>query len=204
MPVTAKDAADDCLARARGVLGTAATSGGARDDVARMALVMGVAALDTYMHAVVRARLSYNRGALPNALLRLDLPFEELTSLAETALAAQRAGRSTRPWVQVTNALHRRLLTATFQSCRGVEWAMALAGVGNVWNQVATGLNCTADEVKARLTSIVHRRNQIVHEGDLRRLVRPRQVDYNCIDAAQVPADLHWLAELIAALDSIL
>lgn len=169
-----------------------------------MALVMGVAALDTYMHAVVRTSLPNSHGALPKAIARLDLSFSELAQLADNTVAAQRANRTSRPWVQVKNALHRKLLKVTFQSYDDVGGAMAMAGVKKGWTKVAGQMACTADDIKTRLGRIVHRRNQIVHEGDLRRLVRPRQVEHNDIDGAEVQADLDWLEQLIGAIDAIL
>jgi hypothetical protein len=203
LPITPKNTADDCIARAKQVLAAAGSAGGAADDLRRMALVMGVAALDTYMHAVVVTHLSDNRTSLPKALKRLPLKFEELAQLAENTVAAQQAGNQSRPWVQVKNALHRKLLTVTFQSYEDVGDAMAMAGVKKGWTKVAQQLGCNVEEIRSRLGSIVHRRNQIAHEGDLRRLVRPRNIQHNTIDHDNVSSDLDWLGQLIGAIDTV-
>ncbi len=204
MPVAPKQVADDCLNRAKQILAQAAAAGAVADDLRRMALVMGVAALDTYMHAVVRTSLPNSHGALPKAIADLDISFSEMAQLADNTVAAQRDNRRSRPWVQVKNALHRKLLKVTFQSFDDVGKAMAMAGVKKGWSKVAGQMGCTVDEIKTRLGSIVHRRNQIVHEGDLRRLVRPRTVEHNDIDEAEVQDHLDWLEQLIGAIDEIL
>ncbi len=204
MPATPKDMADDCMARARAVLAAANTNTPVDNDLVRMALVMGVAALDTYMHAIIRAELTKNSNAVPKALSKLDLRFSELAQLANNTVAAQQKGKKSRPWVQVKNALHRRLLTETFQSYDAVGKAMSMAGIAKGWSQVATALGCSAKDIKSRLGKIVHRRNQIVHEGDHRRLVRPQAVTHNQVVPADIQGDLDWLDQLIGAIDGLL
>ena len=113
------------------------------------------------------------------------------------------ANRKSRPWVQVKNALHRKLLKMTFQSYEEVGTAMAMAGVSKGWRQVAKKIGCKADDIKSRLNDIVHRRNKIVHEGDLRRLQRPRVLKLNDIDGIKVSNDLDWLEQLIAGIDAV-
>jgi len=205
MPVTPKQAADDCLARAFAIRQQANNAGNAADDLARMALVMGVAALDTYMHALIRTCLQTASDQVPKALQGLKLDFKELTDLADATVQAQRTDRRSRPWVQVKNALHRALLSQTFQSYEGVGKAMAMAGLSNGWTNIAQqmGNDTSPADIKNRLNQIVKRRNQIVHEGDLRRLVRPRNIEYNQIDAAEVDDDLNWMQQLIDAIDQV-
>jgi hypothetical protein len=63
---------------------------------------------------------------------------------------------------------------------------------------------CAAADIEVRRGAIVHRRNQIVHEGDLRWLIRPQTIGLNGIAASTVSADIDWLDTLIAAVDAIL
>jgi hypothetical protein len=203
MPVTAKNASDDCIARARALLAHASAPGtapGLRDDLGRLALVMAIAAVDTYMHIVVLRRVSTVRGALPKALQELDIGFAQLTDLAEATVIAQRAGRASRPWVTVKHALQERLLRETFQTYDAVGSAMSMAGVKKAWSSIATHLGCTADDIRVRLNAIVHRRNKIVHEGDLRRMARPRAIQHSHIDLTSVQSDIDWLDQLLGAI----
>ena len=203
MPVTPKNAADDCIARARALLahaGIPGTAAGVRDDLGRLALVMAVASVDTYMHTLILRRVSNVRSALPKALRDLDIEFEWLTELADSTVIAQRTGRATRPWVSVKHALQERLLRKTFQSYDEVAAALAMVGVKKAWSTVAGNLVCSPEEIKNRLNSIVHRRNQIVHEGDLRRMARPRAIQHAPIDLMAVQADIDWIDQLLAAI----
>ena len=82
-----------------------------REDLRRLALVMGVVAVDAYMHWAVLRRLSEVRrqGELPKGLRQLQVPFDELASLAETTVTARRQRVDSRPWVQLKNAAQKRL-----------------------------------------------------------------------------------------------
>jgi len=206
MPVTPKNASDDCIARARALLahaGAPGTSAGLRDDLGRLALVMAVAAIDTYMHTLVLRRVSTVRGAIPKALQDLDIDFARLTELADATVVAQRAGRVSRPWVSVKHALQERLLRETFQSYAAVGSAMSMVGVKKAWSSVAAHLGCAADDIQIRLTSVVHRRNKVVHEGDLRRMARPRAIQHSPIDLALIKSDIDWIDQLLAGIAHI-
>lgn len=121
MPFLPKQAADSSVRRARRFLdlanGTLRVTR-VKNDLRRMALVMAVAAVDSYMHGLVMRRIAEVRqhSDLPKPLARLEIPFSEIADLANTSIHAQRAGKRTRPWVQVKASLQRRLLKETFQS----------------------------------------------------------------------------------------
>ena len=134
MPFLPKQTAESCLRRSRRFLDLAQNNLPVRqvkNDLRRMALVMAVAALDSYMHGIVLRRVAdvRRRADLPKPLARLEVPFGELADLADASINAQRGGRDTRPWVQVKASLQRRLLKETFQSYDQVATAFAIAGV---------------------------------------------------------------------------
>ena len=99
--------------------------------------------------------------------------------------------------------MQKRLLKETFQSYEQVAIAFSWAGVEKSWSRVAAKLGVQADAIKSRLNSLVHRRNQIVHEGDITRASRPQKLRYNDVDHAQVVADVHWIAALIQAIEQV-
>jgi len=203
-----KDAADSCIRRARRFLdlaGKPLSDSKARNDLRRMALVMSVAAIDSYMHALVLRRLADVRRAadLPKALSKLDLPFSQLADLADAANAAQRQKKRSRPWVQVKAALQERLLTETFQSFEQVATALSMTGIKEAWRKIADELGETSQENKDWLNRLVHRRNQVVHEGDLKRAARPRKLKFNDIDPSSVKQDVDWMEALIDAIDKV-
>jgi hypothetical protein len=170
-----------------------------------MALVMAVAAVDSYMHGVVMRRIAHvrRRVDLPRPLARLEIPFSRIADLADTYIDAQRAGRRTRPWVQVKASLQQRLLKETFQSFEQVTTALAMAGVDDAWSKIASGMGETVRNIRDRLNALVHRRNQIVHEGDMKRVSRPRKLRFNQIRHADVQDDIRWVASLIDAADNV-
>lgn len=166
---------------------------------------MAITAVDSYMHWLVYHRISEVRkeGDLPKSLAKLDLPFTEMAALADATVRGRNAGKDTRPWVQVKNVMQKRLLKETFQSYEQVAIAFSWAGIEKPWSRVATKLNIQADDIKSRLNPLVHRRNQIVHEGDIARASRPQKLKYNDIDHAEVAADVDWIASLIAAIEQV-
>src|SRR5438045_2853655 len=208
MPFLPKEAADSCLRRARRFLKLANAPlavSQSRNDLKRMALVMTVAAVDSYMHGVVLRRVARvrRRDDLPAPLARLDLPFAEIGNLADAALDARRKGTKARPWVQVKAALQRRLLKETFQSFDQVGRAFAIAGVEKAWSRVAEILEEPSEHIKCRLDSLVHRRNQIVHEGDLMRASRPRGLKFNAIRNVYVKQEVDWVETLIMVMEIV-
>mgnify|MGYP000730495414 FL=1 len=201
MPATPKQAAQDVLDRSRALLtlDQAHTPAEVRADIRRMSLAMGVAAIDTYLHWAVRGS---DLDVLSAKLAKLDISFSDLLEMGDTSVYARRNDIQDRPRVRARNVLNRQLLTMTFQTPRQVEDALSMAGVTKVWSKLETAFvpKSTSKEIKDRLNGIVHHRNQIVHEGGLRRLVRPQAVTRQEIGRANVNDDLDWIQSFVDAL----
>jgi len=85
VPFTPHDAAAHTLSRAEGLLDAASGSrlpAGVADDLRRLAVVMAVAAIDTYMHRLIVSR-AYEHDELPGKLAGLNIPFEQALALAD-------------------------------------------------------------------------------------------------------------------------
>ena len=208
--LTPRVAANLCLKRANRVLALARSlSSGPytrqRNDLRRFALVMAVTALDTYMHRAIMKAASVERsgGNLPRALRDERVPISSLEELAKAVVEGRKKGVHTRPWVRVRNTLHRALLRRTFQSFDDIGRGMSQLGVQNGWSKVAVELGTAPAEIRERLNRIVLRRNQVVHEGDFVRQVRPQQVKYNSVDDEVVRDDVRWVSELLNAIDQV-
>lgn len=80
-----------------------------------------------------------------------------------------------------------------------------MAGLGGRWKAIseAFGSSEDASEIKQRLNAIVVRRNQIVHEGDYRRLERPRNKGKNSMSYSEASDSIDFLERLIRAIHSI-
>lgn len=203
-----KQAANTCIRRAKRFLELADNHlpvNRAKNDLRRMALVMAVAAIDSYMHSLILRRIAAVRRSadLPKSLARLDIPFSEFARLAGASIKAQREGRTSRPWVQVKSSLQERLLKETFQSYDQVAIALSIAGVEKCWSKITAELGETVDENKEWLNNLVKRRNQIVHEGDMKRAPRPQKLRFNDINQAEAEQEVEWVETLIMAIDKV-
>ena len=204
MPLQPKEAADNALTRARAILQYSQEYKMAdelSDDLVRNALVMGIAALDTYLHAAVMRKLTAWKPK--SALGRLDIRFDELCDLIEQATKEKAANPKTRQWEKVKGALHERLLKTSFQSSAQVGTAMKMCGVNNGWHKIEKQRGIKAASLKSRLDQVVRRRNVIVHESDQKRAKRPRVVRLLPVDPGRVKRDLTWLERLIEAIDDV-
>jgi hypothetical protein len=207
VPFTPYDAATHAMGRARALLRESSPkqkrgSAPLRTDLRRLAVVMAVAALDTYMHRLVLERAFWGP-ELPPALARLDVRFDQLLAQAdETAAAARNAPRNTRPRVGVKRQLRDRLLRETFQNFDDVSKALSMAGQSSKWGVIGKELNppMSPEDIKRRLNGIVVRRNQIVHEGDYSRLERPQRATRNPMSPSDAAADVAFLGALIDAI----
>ncbi|WP_329266513.1 hypothetical protein [Streptomyces sp. NBC_01451] len=205
MPMTALDAANDVLARARGLLALDAPNLAdlVREDIRRTSLALGVAALDTYMHWAIRS-VSFAH-PLPKELRKVPVTFGKMLAMADGSVAARKNGIANRPQVQARNALNEQLLTMTFQGSGQIEKGLKLLDKKDVWRNLAAAMQPAAKpaDLKARLDEISFRRNMIVHEGDLTRLERPQRIKREAIKGPAVQADLDWLQSFISALATL-
>lgn len=86
---------------------------------------------------------------------------------------------------------------------------MAGVGVGakgKKWDLIGKKLDppMRASEIRERLNGIIMRRNQIVHEGDYRRLDRPQNARRNPMTTAQARSDILFIADLIDAIHAVI
>ncbi len=200
-------AATDCIGRANALLAGASNAANApvADDLRRVSIVMGVAALDTYMHRLIVER-AYRHQTLPGRLARLDFSFQYALDQADAAGDAARAQPyNSRPRVPLKRVLRDRLLRETFQRYDDVSNALGMAGLSGNWGPIGQALVPPLQpvEIERRLNAIVDRRNQIAHEGDYSRLDRPQTARTNTITQHEAADDIAFLASLIDAIHSV-
>lgn len=205
MPAKALDAASDVLNRADALLELeqVAQPDLVKDDLRRMALALGVAALDTYLHWAIRGVEIHK---IPTALANLDVTFGELVEMGTKSVAARKHGINDRPATRARYVLNEKLLTMTFQSAKQVEAALAMVGVKKCWTKLAAtySTHTTPADLRQKLNDLSHRRNKIVHEGDIRRRQRPQKITHEKIRRSDVESDLAWLRRFVTALDHVI
>lgn len=129
-------------------------------DLYRASLVLGVSALDYFVHEFVRrGMLEINRGSRPatDAYLAFRVP-----------LSAAQSGIATSPqdgWLD--QAIREAHSWPSFQHPDKIADAVRLITGIKLWDSVAQELGSDAKQVKASLITIVDRRNKIAHEADM-------------------------------------
>ncbi len=162
----ALDQFNDNISRARVLSGLATslasltTTAIDLSDIYRASLVLGVSALDQFVHEFVRiGMLEVHRGNRPvtDANLAFRIP-----------LGAARLGIAdpTRDdWLDAT--VREAHSWQSFQHPDKIADAIRLVSGVKLWEDVAKEAGTDAKAVKVRLTAIIDRRNQIAHEADM-------------------------------------
>jgi hypothetical protein len=175
-----------------------------RDDLRRLAIVMAVAALDTYMQRLVVSN-AYKQTPMPRKLADVTIRFGDLIELADAAVVASREDRNIRPRVPAKRLLRERLLRETFQRYERVGEAMAMAGKAKSWEDIAAAMpgGLTQEAVRSSLNSLVERRNAIVHEGDYERLDRPQRATVTRVSPREARQSVKFISDLIGAIHQL-
>ena len=197
--------AEDLLKRAAALVSQACATGqpieadSVEADILRSAWAFVGAAIDTYFHERVRRALL--EPPLSSAARKYEVTVGDVEDLVEAFLKDR---EKTRPRVRLKNAIHKQLLTVTFQGSRNIERAFALIGSPSPWTKVSKELGETrADAVKSRLDKQYARRNNIVHEGDFKTQSRPQRVKHAAIEASIVCEEIAWTSEFLRATDRV-
>jgi hypothetical protein len=129
-------------------------------DLLRAQIVMGVSALDHYIHEITRlGMLEVLSGSRPrtNAFLRFQVTMD--------AAMAGLSGGGGISWFE--DQIREKHGYLAFQHPDTIADAIRLFSSYELWPLVCTKLGLTVQDVKTRLRLIVERRNKIVHEADL-------------------------------------
>jgi hypothetical protein len=142
-----------------GYLQGALTSAVDTTDLLRAELVLGVSALDYYVHEVTRLGIQEShvgQRTRTDAFSRFNV---SMASVYEGLADPTQTG-----WLD--DAVRERLGWQSFQHPDKIADALRLVTEVRLWDAVATRLGVAADSVKQTLALIVDRRNKIAHEAD--------------------------------------
>ena len=161
-------------------------------DLLRMSLVLVVSALDYYVHEVVKyGMVEAYRGERPQtdkfAKFRIPLAKFLHTNVANPVTVQE--------WLR--DEIERQFGWKSFQRPDRISEALKHVKEGGPWSEVATALSSQRDEIIARLTSIVDRRNDIVHEADIDPISGRRRD----ITKEEVRESLEFVREVVKALN---
>ncbi|MGP5218940.1 hypothetical protein [Arthrobacter rhombi] len=204
MTVTPLKAATDVLDRAEAMLALDASPASdlVREDIRRLSWAMASASIDTFLHWRV-ARVDLNTDTLHRELRNLDVGFGDLVRMGRGDVLARRENRNNRPLVRVRNVLHERILRDTFQSKKGIERALNMCGIPDIWGSLAREMGETKTEIIDHVNSLANRRNAIVHEGDIQRQSKPRAIKHHPIESTDITMELAWVRKFVMALNVV-
>lgn len=141
----------------------------------RSEYVLIVSAFDSYLHGIVRRKLSENFFNSTPLSTALSLPIADYAAIHnETDIMIQRQ--------LLDVALRKQLEKDSYQSPTSVEYALNLIGVKRIWSASSSAFADTAENIKKRLALIVQRRNQIAHESDMEPTGVQRSINQQTVD----------------------
>jgi hypothetical protein len=128
------------------------------DNLLRAALTMLVSAIDTSIHELIISAIMYE--------LREDKSIFQIEDVKVSVYVYKEADLEERLRL-IESELRRQYAKESFQSSRQVENVISKIGISKIWSKLSDILGQSPEDIKRKLDLLVHRRNQIVHEGDL-------------------------------------
>ena len=177
----------------------------ALDDLLRSSLVMGVSALDRYVHErVVKGVVSaYGHGSLNAVQRSFSLPMSLTFEVIDTMRRAQRDNKRVRPANDVRNLVQEHIHKRTFQKWNDIVNAFKLIGVEELGDHVRDRMKVkNVKLVTDQLDQILKRRNEVVHEGDLIIHKRGGEERLHAIRPSVVRRQLQFLRDFVLVLDA--
>jgi hypothetical protein len=178
----------------------------ALDELLRSALVIGVSALDRYVHErVTKGIVSAMRAGNLNRQQRdFAIPVATAIQIADRVRAARNSPKALRPANEIRKAVQEVIHKQTYQGWRDIEGALRVDGTTGLAGKLQTAYRVASfDPLKKELNQIVRRRNEIVHEGNLEVHQRGGGVNRNPIEHKFVEDSLKFLEDLVTHLEQV-
>jgi hypothetical protein len=178
-------------------------------ELSRAALTFGVSALDRYMHDIVEhyaiSMLAGPFTDIPKSLGDFSMPLKVTEQCLKKALESRNreAYAKTRPRIILRQKFREALNKKTFQKYEDISNAFGLLNLNNPWDNIATEMNISSVILKKRINSITHRRNKIVHEGDIQHGHKRKKIKLNDIKHNDTVEDIKWLDAFVKAIDKM-
>lgn len=168
-------------------------------ELLRAALTAGVSAFDRYVHDLYTDHFSkFLASGSPD---KYHVTVRAAERAIAKALESRTGGKKTRPRQVLKERFRSEINSQTFQGSKQVTEALSKLGLKKFWKRIANGLDMTTDTLHERLDKIVRRRNQIVHEGDIKHGSKKQSVQLNKITSVGVREDLAWIRLLVSEIE---
>jgi hypothetical protein len=133
------------------------------DELLRAEIVLGVSALDCYIHDIVRIGMgqAFKAGkGESNAYLSFGVSLDFVKKLLSTTNDSDKLGL-------FEHEIRRLHSFRTFQTAENISQALSLIGIKSMWEKVGNSIGVSPADTRMRLNLIIDRRNCIAHESDI-------------------------------------
>lgn len=175
-------------------------------ELLRASVVAAISALDRYMHDLVLLHswrlLSQKDANIPNELKKVAIS----VTTAKRVIQHLKKNPKARPGHIVKKAIQERLhRDYTFQKPDDILKASKMLGVPDFWQSVANEMPGTPpkNDVIATLRQISGRRNQIVHEADLVRKTKAKEITLRDLSRTDAGDWTDWIVDFVHAIDRV-
>ncbi len=147
------------------------------DNILRASLTTMVSSIDTSVHELIINAIMFE--------IKEDKSIFKLNNVKIGALAAKEPDYDIRIRL-IESDLRHQFAKESFQSSRQIENSLAQIGITKIWTKLSSTIGQPPEDIKIKLDLLVHRRNQIVHEGDLDHLHSLRDITRGDLDQSLV------------------
>lgn len=164
-------------------------------EILRAQIVLIISSLDCYIHDCVKVgiiEIFQGSRDSSNATNSYPIEFLSLQQISNTTDFPTKL-------LFLEEAIKNKNAKDSYQSPKGIEYALNLINIERIWSNVSTAMEMPANDVKNKLSLIIDRRNKIAHEADRDSLTGSKiSIDRALVD--DVIAFIDKLAEAIFSL----
>jgi len=157
-------------------------------EILRAEIVLSVSALDCFIHDLIKQGMveAYQGNRIAsNQLSTYQIPFKFLKLIENSEQLDDKLA-------YLENAIKENNSKDSYQSPKGIEYALQLIDISSVWKNLASPMNLKAEDIKGELSLIIDRRNKIAHEAD-----------YDMLTGSKYPIDRQNINDVIQFIESL-
>ncbi len=185
---------EDTIVRCNRIVDNAKTSSDCSDDMLRFAVVLAVAAFDSYVADLFSEPFVSFVKDPPDE--NKAVQFLQSISFGTKEMLALLCARKERPFRTIHAAVDRYLATKSFQSEQPIKTLFSLYGLPNLFRNSAN--KAGGKRVETRVRNLIKRRHEIVHACDVNSKGKLREIERDCVQKW-----IDALARLVSAMDEI-
>ena len=176
-------------------------------ELLRSSVVSAISAMDRYFHDII-VELSTDILQKKEKDISIEMKNIELPILTfKNAIQKIKKDNNSRPGTIIKTAIQEKLHRGfTFQKPDDIVKAMKIIGIKEFWPKVATelGSGIKVEEILKTIRKITLRRNQIVHEADLIRKTKIKNLTLRAISRNDTIKWIKWITSFIESTDKVI